>query len=140
VLLDLAVVAALVGAAQDIPEWPDDLVLECRGRAYTSLEQSGDQWRFVDQPLSGEDAIRMHIRVTDRIAEGWSSNIEVRSTGIRFGTESIIAEDGSLSSEFPGEVRILGAPDDEEFLLLLTSTREGAASMQAGLCRRVGSE
>lgn len=139
-LLELAVVTALVGAAQDTPEWPDYLVLECRGRAYTSLEQSGEQWRFVDQPLSGEDPIRMHIRVTDRIAEGWSSNIEVRSTGIRFGSGSIIAEDGSLSSEFPGEFHILGAPDAEEYLLLLTSTREGAASMEASSCRRVDPE
>jgi len=137
VLLELAVAIALVGAAQDTREWPDHLVLECRGQAYTSLEQSGDQWRFVDQPLSGEDPIRMHIRVTDRVAEGWSSSIEVRPTGIRFETGPIIAEDGSPSSEFPGEFHILGSPDDEEFLLLLTSTREEAASMQAGSRRRI---
>ena len=136
-LLELAAVAALLGTAQNAPEWPDHLVLECRGRAYTSLDHSGDQWRFVEQSLSGEDPIRMHIRVTDRIAEGWSSNIEVRPTGIRFGAGSLIAEDGSPSAEFPGEFHILGAPDDREFLLLLTSTREGAASMQAGSCRRI---
>lgn len=136
-LLELAVATALIGAAQDAPEWPDYLVLECRGRAYTSLDQSGEQWRFVDQPLSGDNPIRMHIRVVDRVAEGWSSNIEVRPTGIRFETGSIIGEDGSPTSEFPGEFHILGAPDDEEFLLVLTATREGAASMQAGSCRRV---
>ena len=28
-LLELAAVAALLGTAQDVPEWPDDLVLEC---------------------------------------------------------------------------------------------------------------
>ena len=127
---------ALTGAAhQDTVQWPDRLVLECQPEARSSLRQADGRWTF-DASAEQIQPFVMRIDVTNRVAEGWGSNIEVTSSGMRIDAGSRILDEETREAGFGDVVHVLGGPGDREFLFLLTSARRDGG-MHAAACRRL---
>ena len=127
---------ALAGAAhQDAPQWPDRLVLECQPEARSTLSRSDGGWTF-DAAAEQSQPFVMRIDVANRIAQGWGADIEVTPSGLRIDAGSRILDADTREPGFNDVVYILGAPDDREFLFLLTLARRDGG-MHAAACRRL---